>query len=250
MSMRIVLAARVYWMKEEFQTIMSAIATNLQAVRSRIVKASVAAGRPLGSVSLLAVSKTWPADCVIAAARAGQRAFGENYAQEAATKIHATAGLGLEWHFIGPLQDNKTRLVAELFDWVHSLDRLKTAERLSAQRPAGQPPLQVCVQVNVSGEASKSGCAPGEAGALCAAVVALPNLRLRGLMAIPAASDDMVRQRLPFRRLREIGESIRAAGVPLDTLSMGMSHDLEAAIAEGATIVRIGTAIFGARTQA
>jgi len=248
--MRIVLAARVYWMKEEFQTIMSAIATNLQAVRSRIVKASVAAGRPLGSVSLLAVSKTWPADCVIAAARAGQRAFGENYAQEAVAKIHATAGLGLEWHFIGPLQDNKTRLVAEHFDWVHSLDRLKTAERLSAQRPAGQPPLQVCVQVNVSGEASKSGCAPGEAGALCAAVVALPNLRLRGLMAIPAASDDMVRQRLPFRRLREIGESIRAAGVPLDTLSMGMSHDLEAAIAEGATIVRIGTAIFGARTQA
>jgi hypothetical protein len=250
MSIRIVLAARVYWKQEEFQTIMSAIVTNLQAVRSRIVKASVSAGREPGSVALLAVSKTWPAGCVIEAARAGQRAFGENYAQEAVAKIRATAGLGLEWHFIGPLQDNKTRLVAQHFDWVHSLDRLKTAERLSAQRPAGQPPLQVCVQVNVSGEASKSGCAPGEAAALCAAVAALPNLCLRGLMAIPAATDDNAKQRLPFRRLREIGEAIRAAGVPLDTLSMGMSHDLEAAVAEGATIVRIGTAIFGERTQA
>ena len=229
---------------------MSAIATNLQAVRSRIVRAAVAAGRAPGSVALLAVSKTWPTGCIVEAARAGQRAFGENYAQEALAKILATRELGLEWHFIGPLQGNKTRLVAEHFDWVHSLDRLMIAERLSAQRPAGQPPLQVCVQVNVSSEATKGGCAADEAAALCAAVATLPNLRLRGLMAIPAATDDATLQRAPFRRLREIREAIDAAGVPLDTLSMGMSHDLEAAIAEGATIVRIGTAIFGERTRA
>ncbi|MEN9480415.1 MAG: hypothetical protein RLZZ298_1810, partial [Pseudomonadota bacterium] len=153
----------------------------------------------------------------------------------------------LSWHFIGPLQSNKTRLVAEHYDWVHSIERLKIAERLSAQRPPQLPPLQVCVQVNVSGEASKSGCAPDQALALCQAISQLPGLCLRGLMAIPEASDDPAAQRAPFRQLREIADSIRVAGVPLDTLSMGMSHDLEAAIAEGATIVRVGTAIFGER---
>lgn len=229
---------------------MSAIASNLQAVRARIAKAANDAGRPPETVELLAVSKTWPVDCVIAAARAGQRAFGENYVQEGVDKARATVDLDLTWHFIGPLQSNKTRPVAEHFAWVHSIDRLKIAERLSAQRPAGLPPLQVCVQVNVSGEASKSGCAPGEAVALCQAVAALPRLRLRGLMAIPEPADDFAAQRAPLRHLREIGEQVRAAGVALDTLSMGMSHDLEAAIAEGATIVRIGTAIFGERKHA
>ncbi len=229
---------------------MSAIASNLQAVRARIIKAANAAGRPPEAVELLAVSKTWPVECVIAAARAGQRAFGENYVQEGVDKALATVDLDLTWHFIGPLQSNKTRLVAEHFAWVHSLDRLKIAERLSAQRPAGLPPLQVCVQVNVSGEASKSGCAPDEAVALCRAVAALPRLKLRGLMAIPEPADDFAAQRAPLRRLREIGDQVRAAGLPLDTLSMGMSHDLEAAVAEGATIVRIGTAIFGERKHA
>src|SRR5574343_1616953 len=226
---------------------MSAIADNLQAVPSRIAKAPAAAGRSPESVPLLAVSKTWPLASVIDAADAGQRAFGENYVQEGVDKVAATAGRNLEWHFIGPLQSNKSRPVAEAFAWVHSIDRLKIAERLSAQRPAELPPLQVCVQVNVSGEASKSGCLPDETLALCQAVAALPGLNLRGLMAIPEPSDDPLAQRAPFRRLREIYDHIRAAGLPLDTLSMGMSHDLEAAVAEGATIVRIGTAIFGER---
>lgn len=229
---------------------MSAIATNLQAVRTRISTAAKAAGRPPESIALLAVSKTWPLLSVIDAAAAGQRAFGENYVQEGVDKAIATVDRNLDWHFIGPLQSNKTRLVAEHFAWVHSIDRLKIAERLSAQRPADLPPLQVCVQVNVSGEASKSGCHPDEALALCQAVAALPRLTLRGLMAIPEPADDEAGQRAPFRQLREIFETIRAAGLPLDTLSMGMSHDLEAAIAEGATIVRIGTAIFGERNYA
>ena len=229
---------------------MSAIASNLQAVRSRIAKAAIDAGRLPGEIALLAVSKTWPAAYVVAANRAGQRAFGENYVQEAIDKAHATVDLDLEWHFIGPLQSNKTRLIAENLAWVHSVERLRIAERLSAQRPDNLPPLQVCVQVNVSGEASKSGCAPDEVLALCRAVAALPRLRLRGLMAIPEPADDFAAQRAPFRRLREIFATVRAAGLPLDTLSMGMSHDLEAAVAEGATIVRIGTAIFGERTYA
>ncbi len=229
---------------------MSAIASNLQAVRSRIDKAALASGRNPQSVSLLAVSKTWAAANVIEAARVGQRAFGENYAQEAIDKILACADLALEWHFIGPLQGNKTRLVAEHFDWVHSVERLKIADRLSAQRPAGRPPLQVCVQVNISGESSKSGCAPGDALDLCRAVASLPNLRLRGLMGIPEPTDGFAAQRVPLRKLREIFDTAVAAGVPLDTLSMGMSHDLEAAVAEGATIVRIGTAIFGERNYA
>ena len=229
---------------------MSAIATNLQAVQTRISTAARAAGRPPESIALLAVSKTWPLASVIDAAAAGQRAFGENYVQEGVDKASATVDRNLDWHFIGPLQSNKTRPVAEHFAWVHSIDRLKIAERLSAQRPADLPPLQVCIQVNVSGEASKSGCHPDEALALCQAVAALPRLTLRGLMAIPEPADNEAGQRAPFRQLREIFETIRAAGLPLDTLSMGMSHDLEAAIAEGATIVRIGTAIFGERNYA
>lgn len=226
---------------------MSAIADNLQAVLERIREAARAAGRAPGDVRLLAVSKTWPAACVLDAAAAGQRAFGENYVQEGCDKAAATVDRDLEWHFIGPLQSNKTRPVAEHFAWVHSLDRLKLAERLSAQRPIHLPPLQVCVQVNVSGEATKSGCLPAEAPALCRAVAALPRLQLRGLMAIPEASEDSAAQRAPFRQLREIYDNLRADGLPLDTLSMGMSADLEAAIAEGATIVRVGSAIFGER---
>lgn len=227
---------------------MSDIAANLQAVRERIRQAALAAGRAPETVALLAVGKTWPAACLRQAAVAGQRAFGENYVQEGVTKIATLGDLGLEWHFIGPLQSNKTRPVAEHFAWVHSIDRLKVAERLSEQRPDAMPPLQVCVQVNVSGEASKSGCPPEEAAALCRAVAALPRLKLRGLMAIPAPADDPEGQRGPCRRLRELLEELRAQGLAgLDTLSMGMSHDLEAAVAEGATIVRIGTAIFGER---
>lgn len=227
---------------------MSAIAANLQAVRARIAQAARAAGRSPDSVTLLAVSKTKPLDDVLAAVAAGQLAFGENYVREGVEKVLATAvDRRLDWHFIGPLQSNKTRAVAEHFSWVHSVDRRKIAERLSEQRPAGLPPLNVCVQVNVSGEASKSGCRPDETLALCQAVADLPGLRLRGLMAIPEPLDDPALQRLPFRRLRELADQIRAAGLPLDTLSIGMTHDLEAAIAEGATIVRVGTAIFGER---
>ena len=229
---------------------MSAIADNLQAVQARIREATKLAGRSPESVRLLAVSKTWPLSSVMAAVDAGQHAFGENYVREGVDKVAATAGHHLEWHFIGPLQSNKSRPVAEHFDWVHTIDRLKIAERLSAQRPDQLPPLQVCVQVNVSDETSKSGCAPDETLALCRAVAALPRLQLRGLMAIPEPTDDMVAQRLPFRLLREIFDTIRAEGLLLDTLSMGMSHDLEAAVAEGATIVRIGTAIFGERNYA
>ena len=227
---------------------MTSIAANLQAVRARIAAACLAAGRPAGSVQLLAVSKTWPAASVREAAAAGQHAFGENYAQEAVDKATELVDLGLEWHFIGPLQSNKTRLVAENFVWVHSVDRLKIAERLDAQRPPGLARLQVCLQVNVSGEASKSGCAPDQAAALAHAAAALPNLCLRGLMAIPEPSDDASLQRRRFARLRKLRDQINKEGLLLDTLSMGMSHDLEAAIMEGATLVRVGTAIFGERT--
>lgn len=229
---------------------MSAIASNLQAVRARIADAARAAGRAPEDIALLAVSKTWPLASVLEAADAGQQAFGENYVQEGCAKTLATVDRDLCWHFIGPLQSNKARAVAENFAWVHSIDRLKIAERLSALRPANLPPLQVCVQVNVSGEGSKSGCTPGETLALCQAVAALPRLQLRGLMTIPEPADDVARQHQPFAELRELGNTIRAADLPLDTLSMGMSHDLEAAIAEGATIVRIGTAIFGERKHA
>jgi pyridoxal phosphate enzyme (YggS family) len=234
----------------KFRRIMSAIATKLQAVQARIVAAVDAAGRAPGCVQLLAVSKTKTLADVMQAVVAGQHDFGENYVQEGFNKLMAVVDADLTWHFIGPLQSNKTRLVAEHFAWVHTIERLKIAERLASQRPAHLPALQVCVQVNVSGEASKSGCAPEEALALCQAVAQLPGLQLRGLMAIPEATDDAGEQRRPFRQLREIFERIRAAlpsGIPFDTLSMGMTHDLEAAIAEGATIVRVGTGIFGER---
>lgn len=201
-------------------------------------------------MTLLAVSKTWPVDQVAAAADCGQRQFGENYVQELVAKQAALAARGLEWHFIGPLQSNKTREVAECADWVHSIDRLKIAERLSAQRPTQRGKLNVCVQVNVSGEPSKSGVAPQAAVDLCKAVSALPALRLRGLMCIPEPTEDVMAQRHAFAALRSICETLRSSGMALDTLSMGMSHDLEAAVAEGATIVRIGTAIFGERMKA
>ena len=229
---------------------MTPISANLQAVHARIAAAARAAGRDEKDVSLLAVSKTWPAECVRLAAAAGQHAFGENYVQEGVAKVAELESLGLAWHFIGPLQSNKTRPVAESFDWVHSVERMKIAERLSEQRPAGKSPLNVCLQVNVSGEASKSGCAPEEAVALAKAIAALPHLRLRGLMCIPEPAEDVEAQRRPFRQLRELYEQLRAEGLPLDTLSMGMSHDIEAAIAEGATMVRVGTAIFGERSKA
>ena len=228
---------------------MSVIAANLQAVRQGIAAAAQQAGRQAADVALLAVSKTVSSDRIRAAYAAGQRQFGENYVQEGIDKIAALADLRdhLQWHFIGPLQSNKTRPVAEHFDWVHTIDRLKIAERLSAQRPAGMPALQVCIQVNISGEASKSGVAPAEVPALAHAVAALPNLRLRGLMAIPEPEHDPAAQRRPFAAMRAMLQALRADGLQLDTLSMGMSGDMEAAIAEGATLVRIGTAIFGAR---
>ncbi|KES23997.1 MULTISPECIES: YggS family pyridoxal phosphate-dependent enzyme [Pseudomonas] len=223
---------------------MSTIAENIAKVRERIREAEQACGRPSGSVALLAVSKTKPAADIREAHAAGLDDFGENYLQEALGKQVELADLALTWHFIGPIQSNKTRPIAEHFHWVHSVDRLKVAERLSAQRPAHLPPLNVCLQVNVSGEASKSGCAPEELPALARAVAALPNLKLRGLMAIPEPTEDVAAQRAAFARLREL---LTALNLGLDTLSMGMSHDLEAAIAEGATWVRIGTALFGAR---
>ena len=232
---------------------MTSIAANMQAVIGRISRACTAVGRDPRAVALLAVAKTWPVAALREAAAAGQRAFGENYVQEALAKVDALRSLDLEWHFIGPLQSNKTRAVAEHFAWVHSVDRLKIAERLAAQRPAGMPPLNVCIEVNVSGEASKSGVAPGEAPALCRAVAALPQLLLRGLMTIPepatAADAKSAAVRRRFAQLRELRDELNAGGLNLDTLSMGMSHDLEEAIMEGATIVRVGTAIFGERVK-
>jgi pyridoxal phosphate enzyme (YggS family) len=229
---------------------MASIEATLQQVRTRIASACISAGRPVQSVTLLAVSKTFDATVVRAAHAAGQRAFGENYVQEALQKMQALADLrsDMEWHLVGPLQANKTAAVAGAFDWVHTVDRLKIAERLSAQRPAGAPPLNVCVQVNVSGEASKAGVAPDELPALARAVAGLPNLTLRGLMAIPEPAPAFEAQRAPHRRLRVLLQDLQRDGLALDTLSMGMSADLEAAVAEGATIVRVGSAIFGARS--
>lgn len=228
--------------------IMATISGALQAVRTRIDTAARNAGRDPVQVRLLAVSKTFPAAAVHAAWQAGQRAFGESYVQEAVEKIAELRELPAEWHFIGPIQSNKTRLIAENFAWVHGIERLKIAERLSAQRPAALPGLQVCIQVNVSGEASKSGVAPADAAALAAAVAALPRLKLRGLMAIPEPTGDAALQRHRFAELRHLFEQLNTQGYALDTLSMGMSDDLEAAITEGATIVRVGSAIFGTRT--
>ncbi len=228
---------------------MASIERKLQQLRQRIDDACTLAQRPVQSVTLLAVSKTFGADAVRQAHGDGQHAFGENYVQEALAKIDALADLrpALEWHLIGPLQSNKTRDVAAAFDWVHTVDRLKIAERLSAQRPEHLPPLQVCVQVNVSGEASKAGVVLAAASALVRAVAALPRLRLRGLMSIPEPVEGIAAQRAPHRRLRELFDALRAQGLALDTLSMGMSADLEAAIAEGSTLVRVGSAIFGER---
>ncbi len=221
----------------------------LQRVRAAIAAAECRYGRVPGAVRLLAVSKTHPAEALREAAAAGQDCFGESYLQEALPKIELLHDLGLEWHFIGPIQSNKTRPIAERFHWVHSVDRLKIAQRLSRQRPPELPALNVCLQVNVSGEASKAGCPPETLPALAREVAALPRLRLRGLMAIPAAATDLERQRLPFRSLRLALEALNDAGLALDTLSMGMSDDLEAAIAEGATLVRVGSAIFGSRPR-
>ncbi len=245
---------------------MGSIGSNLQEVKRRIAEACVEAGRSANirtvtgetalagadpGVCLLAVSKTFGADAVREAHAAGQRAFGENYVQEALAKMAALADLrpGIEWHLIGPLQSNKTRAVAAAFDWVHSVDRLKTAQRLAEQRPADLPPLNLCLQVNISGEDSKSGVLPAELLALAKAVAALPvgRVRLRGLMSIPEPAPSAWAQRAPHRALRALLQALQQGGLVLDTLSMGMSADLEAAVAEGASIVRVGTAIFGAR---
>jgi pyridoxal phosphate enzyme (YggS family) len=225
----------------------------LDDLRQRITRACVRGGRRPGGVELLAVSKTFDTQRVLAALRAGQSGFGENYTQEALPKIEALAAAGERpvWHFIGPMQSNKTRAVAEHFSWAHTVGRLKIAERLSAQRPAGLPALDVCVQVNISAEDSKSGCAPEAAAELCTAVAQLPRLRLRGLMAIPAPTAEPEAMRPAFRALRALFAQIRDAGridtACFDTLSMGMSDDFEIAIEEGATIVRIGSALFGRR---
>lgn len=227
------------------------IPTRIQAVRERIRQACTLAGRPVDSVTLLAVSKTQPAQAVRAALAGGQRAFGENYVQEALAKITALADVRrqLEWHLIGPLQSNKTRAVAEAFDWVHTVDRLGIAERLSQQRPATLAPLNICLQVNISGEDTKHGLAPADVPALARQVAHLPGLRLRGLMAIPEPAADPAAQRLPHQALHALLRELQAKGLAVDTLSMGMSADLEAAILEGATMVRIGTAIFGERPR-
>lgn len=233
--------------------IMTTIEGNLQQVRERLARACEAAGRDVNAVTLLAVSKTFEPEHVAAAVAAGQRAFGENYIQEGVEKVLALQALlpgqALEWHCIGPVQSNKTRLVATHFDWVHSVDRLKIAQRLSEQRPEDRAPLQVCLQVNVDGGANKSGVAPDELSVLAHAVAALPRLRLRGLMAIPEPSEDLAVQRAAFRRVWELQQSLIDQGLELDVLSMGMSDDLEAAVAEGATLVRVGRAIFGHRPR-
>ncbi|MEK1908372.1 MAG: YggS family pyridoxal phosphate-dependent enzyme [Pseudomonas sp.] len=223
---------------------MSTIAENIAKVRARIREAAQASERDLTTVGLLAVSKTKPAAAIREAHAAGLRDFGENYLQEALAKQAELTDLDLIWHFIGPIQSNKTKLIAEHFDWVHSVDRLKIAERLAAQRPAHLPPLNICLQVNVSGEASKAGCQPDELNALAQAVTQLPQLHLRGLMTIPEPTEDPAAQHAALARLRELRDGL---DLDLDTLSMGMSQDLEAAIDEGATWVRIGTALFGAR---
>lgn len=229
--------------------IMSTIAANLQAVNARIEAACNAAGRDPRGVRLVAVSKTFAPEAIREAARAGQRDFGENYAQEGAEKIHALDDAGLVWHYIGPIQSNKTAVIARDFDWVHTVDRDKIAQRLSDARDAHRPPLQVCIQVNVSGEASKSGVAPDAVAPLARRVAGLPRLALRGLMAIPEPTSDASLTRRRFAELRAVMERLVRDGLALDTLSMGMSADFEAAIAEGATVVRVGTAIFGDRSR-
>lgn len=226
---------------------MNTISANIERVRARIAAACQAAGRDPGQVTLLAVSKTFGADEVREAAASGQQAFGENYIQEAVDKMALLQDLPLQWHCIGPIQSNKTRLVATHFGWAHSVDRLKIAERLSAQRPEGAPPLNVCLQVNIDGGSNKSGVAPGDTLALARAVAALPRLTLRGIMTIPEPAESFEAQLQVHRQARALFDTLRAAGLPVDTLSMGMTADLEAAIAAGSTLVRVGTAIFGGR---
>jgi pyridoxal phosphate enzyme (YggS family) len=226
---------------------MTIIAEHLQAVHMQIIAAEKEAGRQTNTVTLLAVSKAQPAALLREAFAAGQRLFGENYLQEALNKQAELTDIAIEWHFIGPIQSNKTALIAQNFAWVHGVDRLKIAERLSAARPGHLPPLQICIQVNVSHEASKSGVLPEESSQLANAITRLPNLKLRGLMAIPAPTTDVAQQRKQFKMVRELQEMLATQGLALDTLSMGMSDDFIVAIAEGATMVRLGTAIFGAR---
>jgi pyridoxal phosphate enzyme (YggS family) len=229
---------------------MDTITDNLQAVKARIGAAAQGCGRAADDIELLAVSKTFGVDAIRGAYAAGQRAFGENYVQEALDKITALQELQIIWHFIGPIQSNKTRQIAEHFDWVHGIDRLKIAERLASARPAAMAPLQICIQVNIGDESTKSGVEPAAALALAQSIMQLPQLRLRGLMTIPPASHDTAVQRNQFAQLRRVRDDLTAHGIPLDTLSMGMSADMEAAVAEGATMVRIGTAIFGTRQTA
>lgn len=225
---------------------MKNIAYRLNQLQSRLRSLENQYRRPPGSVNLLAVSKTWPVESIEQAYQAGQRAFGENYLQEAENKISALSSRDIEWHFIGPVQSNKTRAIAGQFHWCHSVDRLKTARRLSAAADKNHP-LNICVQINISGESSKSGIDEKDAATLCEQIMELPGLKLRGLMTMPAPADKLEEQRQPFRRLRRLLESLNATGLSLDTLSMGTSHDIEAAVAEGATIIRVGTAIFGPR---
>jgi pyridoxal phosphate enzyme (YggS family) len=225
----------------------TSVSANLAQVRKRIELACLAAGRPANAVHLLAVSKTMPAQAVRDAHAAGQVAFGENYIQEGVDKIASLADLPLEWHCIGPIQSNKTKLVAENFAWVHSIDRLKIAERLSAQRPANLPALQICLQVNVDGGSNKSGVTPAELLALAQAVAQLPHIQLRGIMTIPEPAETEAAARAVHRQAKDLFDGLKAAGLNVDTLSMGMTGDLEAAVAEGSTCVRVGTAIFGQR---
>ncbi len=232
------------------QPVQEAACARLEAVRGRLARALAEAGRGPDEARLLAVSKGVPAERLRELFHCGQRVFGESYVQEALVKQDALSDLPIEWHFIGPLQSNKTRAVAERFAWVHSVDRLRIAERLAAQRPAGLPPLNVCLQVNIDREPSKAGLQEEELLPLARAVAALPSLRLRGLMAIPAPSADTAVQRASFRRLRALRDDLLAAGLALDTLSMGMSGDLESAVLEGATLLRVGTALFGPRRRA
>lgn len=228
---------------------MTMIENNLQTVRARVAAACQAAGRDVDAVTLLAVSKTFGVEAVASAFAAGQTAFGENYIQEAVQKITALRHLPLQWHCIGPVQSNKTRLVAEHFDWVHTVERLKTAQRLSEQRPTGLPALQVCIQLNVDGGVTKSGVVPAHALALAQQVAVLPGLRLRGVMSIPEPAADFAAACAVFARVKSVFDTLNAAGLALDTLSMGMSADLEAAIQAGSTMVRVGSAIFGGRAR-
>ena len=228
---------------------MTIISSRLQAVRERIERAARAAGRDPSGIRLLAVSKTFSPAAIREAFQGGQHAFGENYMQEAIQKMEALRDLPMEWHYIGPIQSNKSKAIAEHFQWVHSVDRLKVAERLSAARPSGIPPLDICIQVNVSDESTKSGIPPGQALDLAKEVKVLPRLRLRGLMAIPEATEDRAVQHERFSQLRRLKERISSEGIDLDTLSMGMTDDLEAAIDEGATLIRVGRGIFGERER-